>query len=146
MPPNNYTRKYFGKSYFLCFIGLLFCGACIFAFIFVSKVQSEGPITGTQAKSEKNDLNRIIARLSLEEKLGQLFHIGIEGAKLQESSRRLIQKYKVGGVILFAHNLKSPPQIRKLNRDLQKSSLEASAIPALHQYRPRRGPHQAFGS
>lgn len=116
------NRKYPRKSYLL---GISFFGLCIFTFTLISKVQDKSRI----AELIENRAAKVISRLSLEEKVGQLFHIGIEGVELEESDRRIIQKYKVGGVILFAHNLEEPKQIHKLNRDLQKNSVQASGIP-----------------
>ena len=114
--------KHFARTYLLW---ILFFGVCIFAFIFVRELQSKRRISELLEERPA----RVIARLSLEEKVGQLFHIGIEGTELKKNTHRLIQEYKVGGVILFASNLKNALQIRKLNRELQKSSIQASAIP-----------------
>ena len=80
-------------------------------------------------KQSREEALRILSRLSLEEKVGQLFHIAIEGTELSEDTQRIIEKYKVGGIILFAENLKSPFQIRRLNRSLQRESIKTSAIP-----------------
>ena len=73
----------------------------------------------------------VISSLLLEEKVGQLFHIGIRGKKFSPKIQYTIQKYKVGGIILFAHNLGKKENIRRLNTALQESSRQSSGIPLL---------------
>ncbi len=76
-------------------------------------------------------LKQIITKMPLEAKVGQLFHIGIEGTQVDIHTIKQLQKYRVGGVILFAYNLNNPSQIRRMNTDLQAASIEASGIPLL---------------
>lgn len=56
--------------------------------------------------------------LTLEQKVGQLFFIGIPGAELDEPTRELLDTIHPGGICLFARNIKSREQTRKLNDDL----------------------------
>ena len=42
-----------------------------------------------------------IDNLSLEEKIGQMIIVGIEGNKITERTKKIILKYKIGGVILW---------------------------------------------
>ena len=42
-----------------------------------------------------------IEDLSLEEKIGQMIIVGIDGNKITERTRKLILKYKIGGIILY---------------------------------------------
>src|ERR1700682_3195396 len=57
--------------------------------------------------------------MSLQQKVGQVFMLGFEGTTLNASNRALIQGLHLGGVTLFARNIDSGPQLRRLNRDLQ---------------------------
>lgn len=52
--------------------------------------------------------------LSLEQKIGQLFFIGIAGPELDDPTRVLIDKVQPGGVCLFARNIKRLDQTRQL--------------------------------
>ncbi len=87
------------------------------------------------ARPSETDLTErareITRSLSLEAKVGQLLHIGFPGTKLSEPVRAAIARVRPGGVILFGHNLTSGEQIRALNADLQKASIEATGIPLL---------------
>src|SRR5436309_1439145 len=53
--------------------------------------------------------------LSLEDKVGQLFWIGFRGTALEPPLRSLLERVRPGGLILFARNIESAPQVRSLN-------------------------------
>ncbi|MEH0423579.1 glycoside hydrolase family 3 protein [Streptomyces sp. B21-083] len=95
-------------------------------------------------------LRRIISRMTLEEKVGQLFVMRVYGhsatapdqadidANLAEigvrTAAELIAKYRVGGIIYFswAHNTRDPHQIADLSNGIQKASLSLSrGLPVL---------------
>jgi beta-N-acetylhexosaminidase len=52
--------------------------------------------------------------LTTEQKIGQLFFIGIAGPELDDSNKELLELVQPGGVCLFARNIKSPAQTRDL--------------------------------
>ncbi|MEU9932965.1 glycoside hydrolase family 3 protein [Streptomyces anulatus] len=95
-------------------------------------------------------LRRIIAGMSLEEKVGQLFVMRVYGhsatdpdqadidANLKEigvrTAAELISTYHVGGIIYFtwAHNTRDPHQIADLSNGLQRAALAGrSRLPLL---------------
>ena len=55
-----------------------------------------------------------VSSLSLEQKIGQLFFIGIPGSEFDEATRQLIEIIQPGGVCLFARNMKELSQTRDL--------------------------------
>lgn len=57
--------------------------------------------------------------LSLEQKIGQLFFIGIAGVEIDESTQALLDEVSPGGVCLFARNIREAEQTRKLADDLR---------------------------
>lgn len=76
---------------------------------------------------------KILSKMSLEEKIGQMILIGFRGTSVEESEsiKYDIEKIKVGSVILFDYdaklktrgrNISSPEQVKKLNKDLQRLS------------------------
>ncbi|WP_424922450.1 glycoside hydrolase family 3 N-terminal domain-containing protein [Streptomyces sp. wa53] len=93
------------------------------------------------ATSTDSRLKRLIARMSLEEKVGQLFVMRVYGhsatepdqadidANLAEIGVRdaaeLISTYHVGGIIYFAwaHNTRDPHQIADLSNGIQRAGL-----------------------
>ncbi|SNX59265.1 beta-N-acetylhexosaminidase [Streptomyces sp. TLI_55] len=99
---------------------------------------------GTDARAAGLDdkkLRSLISRMTLEEKVGQLFVMRVYGhsatapdqadvdANLKEigvrSAAELIAKYRVGGIIYFtwAHNTRDPHQIADLSNGIQQASL-----------------------
>ncbi|MFF7181626.1 glycoside hydrolase family 3 N-terminal domain-containing protein [Streptomyces sp. NPDC008121] len=95
-------------------------------------------------------LRRLISRMSLEEKVGQLFVMRVYGhsatapdqadidANLQEigvrTAAELVEKYHVGGIIYFTwtHNTRDPHQIADLSNGIQKAGLaQPTPLPLL---------------
>ncbi|MFF3176248.1 glycoside hydrolase family 3 protein [Streptomyces sp. NPDC057900] len=95
-------------------------------------------------------LKRIISRMSLEEKVGQLFVMRVYGhsatdpdqadidANLAEigvrTAAEMIAKYHLGGIIYFtwAHNTRDPHQIADLSNGIQRAGLAGpSSLPLL---------------
>ncbi|MGB6972274.1 MAG: hypothetical protein WBD61_08965, partial [Desulfobulbales bacterium] len=56
--------------------------------------------------------------------LGQLFMVGVPGLTLDESTLRLIQKYRINNFIYFKRNVESPGQIKQLSKDLRQACRE----------------------
>jgi beta-glucosidase-like glycosyl hydrolase len=45
------------------------------------------------------------------EKIGQMFVVGLRGEEPTKEERRFLERYPLGGFILFSHNLRGPMQI-----------------------------------
>lgn len=116
------------KSLVVCFlIALLFASCAMMP-----------PLMDESIASEKA-LN-ILNTLTLEEKIGQLFFINPEGFAsagityndhdtningvkvVDEKIISAIEKYPVGGIILFGRNIDTPDQLKKFTSDLQNAS------------------------
>ena len=63
-----------------------------------------------------------IGSLSIEEKIGQLFFIGIPTAEVDELTRGLLSEIRPGGICLFARNIKNAEQTRGLVEQLRAAS------------------------
>ncbi|MXV60490.1 beta-N-acetylhexosaminidase [Natronorubrum sp. JWXQ-INN-674] len=73
-----------------------------------------------------------LSTLSLEQKVGQLFHVGFPETEPTPALEELICDYHVGGVIYFSRNLETPEQTRSLSKALQQRALDSGAeIPLL---------------
>lgn len=113
----------------------VFCAALIlFSTVSYSTVNA-ATLNNKMSASEK-----LLKTMTLEEKVGQLFIVRPETldskytkaqagntkkyavTKINSNVIKRLKKYKVGGVIMFAKNIKDPDQITKLNKDLQKNS------------------------
>jgi beta-N-acetylhexosaminidase len=105
------------------------------------------PSPGAAADRDDDDrLTRKVARMSLEEKVGQMFMTYAYGTSVDQadsrnestygvgSFRQLIARYRLGGVIYFAwsDNVKDPQQIARLSNGVQDAATSSGAsIPAL---------------
>lgn len=76
----------------------------------------------------------ILKNMTLEEKIGQLFIVELEALdidddnktrKLTENMKKSIEKYHIGGVVLFGRDIQTREQTKQLTSDLQ----DASKIP-----------------
>ena len=61
-----------------------------------------------------------ILSLPLNQKIGQLFFIGISGTEADENISKLLSEISPGGVCLFARNIKSAEQVIKLLTDIRR--------------------------
>ena len=63
-----------------------------------------------------------ILSLPLEQKIGQLFFIGLGGAEFDGAARELLAEIAPGGVCLFARNIRAAAQTRKLLDEIRENS------------------------
>jgi beta-N-acetylhexosaminidase len=86
---------------------------------------------------EPDPVAEIMARLSVEDKVGQLFIVPFVGAEANPGSEiwQLLTEYKVGGVILLASNSNfnndesAPRQIAELTNSLKTTAFHTNGIP-----------------
>lgn len=69
-----------------------------------------------------------LARMTLEQKIGQLMVIGFDGVTYEAGLREMVEKHQIGGVIFFARNVESPAQVARVTNELQASALKSSGI------------------
>ncbi len=63
-----------------------------------------------------------ILSLPLEQKIGQMFFIGLAGAEFDLPARELLKEISPGGICLFARNIREAFQTRKLLDDIRQHS------------------------
>ncbi len=99
-----------------------------------------GLLPATAGPSQAQEADRvaeILSRLSVEDKVGQLFIVPFDGAEANPDADiwQLITEYKVGGVILFAANrnfnndASAPRQIAELTNTLKTTAFNTNGIP-----------------
>lgn len=82
-------------------------------------------------KRRTDDARKIVAKLSLEQKIGQLIMIGVPGTALGNDTKQIIDRYRPGGIILFGFNIQNKDQTRSFISDMQKYSMETNGMPML---------------
>lgn len=58
--------------------------------------------------------------MTLEQKVGELFHVGFSGTHVTEELARLITDAHVGGVIYFSRNITSPASVAGISEEVQE--------------------------
>jgi beta-N-acetylhexosaminidase len=97
----------------------------------ISIISLEEPAPGEDvADHEENHdmIPKTVTNMTLNEKIGQLLFVGISGTSLNQNDLNLIQKYKVGGLILYSHNLVDTTQSVNLLNSI-KNQNSTNAIP-----------------
>ena len=65
---------------------------------------------------------RDFTRLTLEERVGQLFFVGFQGTELTTDTAGVLERVRPGGIVCSQRNLESLDQIYNLNLKLQRSA------------------------
>jgi beta-N-acetylhexosaminidase len=74
-------------------------------------------------------IDEILATMTVEEKVGQLFMVFFFGPTLSPELRQMIEEYHIGGIVLFAivGNIESPPQVAGMINDAQALAVTSGA-------------------
>ena len=67
-------------------------------------------------------IDEMIDQMTLEEKVGQLLVIGVEGTSFSEEMDNLIRNYHVGGVIIMGRNVGTTTEMLQLINDIKKAN------------------------
>ena len=84
-------------------------------------------ISGEDTDLNKNNkqvdkIKQQIDNMTLDEKIGQLITVGIEGYNLDDNAKDLIQSKKVGGIILFKNNVNDSNQLLQLINSVKETN------------------------
>ena len=83
------------------------------------------PITEPPKMEEEvvvSKVDKMIEQMTLEEKVGQLLVIGVEGISFSGEMDSLIRNYHVGGVIIMGENISTTPELLQLINDIKKAN------------------------
>lgn len=89
--------------------------------VFILSYFAINPIGG---KDREGDANSLISDMTLDEKIGQMLVAGVNGTQMDESTKNLIQKHKVGGFIFFSDHLKGPEQTVQFLNQLKEANAD----------------------
>lgn len=67
-------------------------------------------------------VSRQLAGMTLEEKIGQMLLVGIDGKTAEPAAQKMITEDKVGGVILYSDNISNLKQLVRLTNALKQSN------------------------
>lgn len=86
----------------------------------VQKIESAKVSSKTEEKLNK---------LSLEQKIGQLFIIGFDGKSLNSDIENLVKELHPGGILLLKRNIEDENQLKELIISLQEIALKDTGLP-----------------
>lgn len=81
-----------------------------------------------QPEKKIDPIEEQIKKMTLDEKIGQMVIIGLDGYTMDDNTRSMIENNRVGGFILFGENVKSSDQLLSLVNSL-KSTNSKNNIP-----------------
>ncbi|MBK9124657.1 MAG: beta-N-acetylhexosaminidase [Chloroflexi bacterium] len=74
-------------------------------------------------------VDALMASMTLEQKVAQMFLVGIYGPVLNEPNRRMLQDWQPGGAVLFVSNVGNPRAVTALINDWQQTVVDAGGTP-----------------
>lgn len=99
------------------------------AFLFTGCGHSAEPKPEVKAPTLHEAAAKMVAGMSLEEKVGQMLMIGIDGQEIDAETLSMLRDYHIGGVILFDRNMNNKYQVTGLNANLQRLNQEYNKLP-----------------
>lgn len=80
---------------------------------------------------QNSSVEQILARMSIDEKVGQLLLIGFPQDKFDSKLQEHVGDNKIGSFLIFKRNIQSLNQLKTLNSDILNYSLQRFRIPPL---------------
>lgn len=107
-------------------IGIVFTGILLSnKYLFNISEETSTEIFYSDAKQNltiDEKVDKIVASMSLSEKIGQMVMIGVHGTDITDDSAYMLNQYHIGGIILFDRNMRSIEQVKTFTNNLQKNA------------------------
>lgn len=88
-------------------------------------------LPGLTVQADDDPIEALLAGMSLEHKVGQLFMAHLYGPVLTETGRDLLETWQPGAVSMFNSNIQTPAQITRLTNSYQQTITGAGGVPLL---------------
>lgn len=85
--------------------------------------------TGGEEGTDDDPLAKRISSMTLDEKIGQMFLVGMDGVTTNAQTEKMIKTFRIGGFILFAKNMTDGEQANRLLNSLKATNLAANSAP-----------------
>jgi beta-N-acetylhexosaminidase len=94
--------------------------------------KSKSTKTSTTTKKKTSQVDAILKKMNLKEKLSQMMVIGMSGTSVSSSLKSDLKRNCYGGVIYFRNNMTSKNQVLTMSKALQSAALSSHAkVPML---------------
>lgn len=80
------------------------------------------PSPGTVPAEEKDPIKEQIENMTIDDKIGQMLIVGLEGYEMDENARTMIEKNHIGGFILYGSNVENSSQLLSLINTLKRAN------------------------
>lgn len=74
------------------------------------------------SNEETDEISEKISKMSLDEKIGQMLMVGIDGTEVDDDFKKFAEEYKFGTVILFGKNITSAEQLVNLTNSIKSTA------------------------
>lgn len=115
----RFNRRKFARIFGIALILLISIGCANFYWQYRPIKGADVASASTDSRSIDDKIENMLQKMTLEEKVGQLMIVGFDGLVVNQHARSMINKYKVGGIILFDRNMDNPKQVTELINELQ---------------------------
>ncbi|MDV6377780.1 beta-N-acetylhexosaminidase [Sporosarcina sp. GW1-11] len=89
--------------------------------------QEATPIEHISASDKQNEeIQAVLHHMSIDEKIGQLILMGVEGPQLDAKAKAFVAEQRVGGIILFKRNFDNVTQSLQLINALKEANIQGS--------------------
>jgi len=75
-----------------------------------------------------NQIEEHIKAMTIEEKIGQMVIVGLDGYTLKDETRRMLEEYYVGGFVLFGENVQDSAQLLSLVNSLKEANTQDTPL------------------
>ncbi len=87
-------------------------------------------IYNSYAQQDIDYVNSIIDRMTLSQKVGQMFFVGFSGTTMPTSLSSAIDNYNFGNVIYMGANCTSPSTLADMSNEIQNKMVSSNLVPA----------------
>lgn len=84
---------------------------------------------GKTIMAQTDQVESILAGMSLEHKVGQMFMVNLYGPELTLAGRDVLETWQPGAVVLLPSNITTPGRIARLTNSYQQTIIQAGGVP-----------------
>ncbi|QGQ94056.1 beta-N-acetylhexosaminidase [Paenibacillus psychroresistens] len=94
-----------------------------------TQIPSSSPAPTASPTPTPDPIQEQIKLMTLDEKIGQMVIVGVEGTAVSEQTRDLIDHYHVGGIILYSNNIVNKTQTTDFLNELKQANTNLNKVP-----------------
>lgn len=81
------------------------------------------------SQEDLNRVNEILSKMTLSQKVGQMFVIGISGTSYSNDIDNVLKEYNFGNVIYMGYNVTSPSTLAMMSNNIQNAMVKYNSVP-----------------